>query len=207
MRVLSPKLFCGGMCWRANKRRRVELSAMLTVSFPLFSSLLFPLFSSLFVQKGKRKFPPLCWCWLLLNPDSRAQRENQDLLCLDFFSPRTISFFFANERNTTKNNSNHHRPLLFIDSSYINAPNTHTYKMALSMQSALAGKQITVNKVSSKRYVYLIFAWWSYALNYDCPFFCFIQYALFFFGRDWRGKIDDGILLSMFVYSHSPLLS
>ena len=39
------------------------------------------------------------------------------------------------------------------------------------MQSALAGKQITVNKVSSKRYVRLIFAWWSYALNYDCPFF------------------------------------
>jgi len=30
--------------------------------------------------------------------------------------------------------------------------------MALSMQSALAGKQITVNKVSSKRYVHLIFA-------------------------------------------------
>jgi hypothetical protein len=115
----------------------------------------------------------------------------------------SLSFLRTNEK--LPKTSIHHRPLLFIDSSYINAPNTHTYKMALSMQSALAGKQITVNKVSSKRYVHLIFAWWSYALNYDCPFFCFIQYALF--GRDWRGKIDDGILLSMFVYSHSPLLS
>ena len=150
--------------WRnvltSKRRRRVELSAMLTVSFPLFSSLLFPLFSSsLFVKKERqRKFPPpLCCCWLLLNPDSRAQRENQDLLFWIFFHHEP-SLSFCEERNTTKNIKNHHRPLLFIDSSYINAPNTHTYKMALSMQSALAGKQITVNKVSSKRYVYLIFA-------------------------------------------------
>jgi hypothetical protein len=68
----------------------------------------------------------------------------------------SLSFLRTNEK--LPKTSIHHRPLLFIDSSYINAPNTHTYKMALSMQSALAGKQITVNKVSSKRYVYLIFA-------------------------------------------------
>merc|ERR1712216_443140 len=36
---------------------------------------------------------------------------------------------------------------------YKRTQNTHTYEMALSMQSALAGKQITVNKVSSKRSV------------------------------------------------------
>ena len=175
----------------------------------LFSSLFlsfFLLFSSLFVKKGKGSFlPRVLLLASVVKPWFKSTEGKSRFVVLDFFSPRTISFFFANERNTTKN-SNHHRPLLFIDSSYINAPNTHTYKMALSMQSALAGKQITVNKVSSKRYVHLIFAWWSYALNYDCPFFCFIQ-SLFFFGRDWRGKIDDGILLSMFVYSHSPLLS
>lgn len=44
----------------------------------------------------------MCCCWLLLNPDSRAQRENQDLLCLDFFSPRTISFFFATNETRPK---------------------------------------------------------------------------------------------------------
>lgn len=180
------------------------LSKVITVSFPLFSSLLFPLFSSLLFVK--KQFPPfLCCCWLLLNPDSRAQRENQDLLFWIFFHHEwTISSFFFAKNETRPKTSNHHRPLLFIDSSYINAPNTHTYKMALSMQSALAGKQITVNKVSSKRYVYLIFAWWSYALNYDCPFFCFMQYALFFFGRDWEGK-SMMASSSRCLYTHTHL--
>ena len=128
----------------------------------LFSSLFFSPFSSFFLlvcEKRQRKFPPLCcWCWLLLNPDSRAQRENQDLLFYWIFCHHEPSLSFLRTNEKLPKTSIHHRPLLFIDSSYINAPNTHTYKMALSMQSALAGKQITVNKVSSKRYVHLIFA-------------------------------------------------
>ena len=156
MRVLAKVVL-----WRnvLTSKQTASCRALSNVNclFPLFSSLLFPLFSSLFVKKGKGSFPLVCCCWLLLNPDSRAQRENQDLLFWIFFHHEP-SLSFCEERNTTKNIKNHHRPLLFIDSSYINAPNTHTYKMALSMQSALAGKQITVNKVSSKRYVYLIFA-------------------------------------------------
>ena len=69
------------------------------------------------------------------------------------------------------------------------------------MQSALAGKQITVNKVSSKRYVYLIFAWWSYALNYDCPFFCFIV-------RSSLGEIEGKSMMassSWCFYTHTHL--
>jgi len=76
-------------------------------------------------------------------------------ICWIFFSTKP-SLFTLEERKTTKN-------IIIIGpffspSSHINAPNTHTYKMALSMQSALAGKKITANKVSSKRYVSLIFA-------------------------------------------------
>ena len=204
MRVLAKVVL-----WRnvLTSKQTASCRALSNVNclFPLFSSLLFPLFSSLFVKKGKGSFLPCVLLLASVKPWFKSTEGKSRFVVLDFFSPRTISFFFA-KKETRPKTSNHHRPLLFIDSSYINAPNTHTYKMALSMQSALAGKQITVNKVSSKRYVHLIFAWWSYALNYDCPFFCFIQYALLLWAR-LRGKIDDGILLSMFVYSHSPLLS
>ena len=52
----------------------------------------------------------MCCCWLLLNPDSRAQRENQDLLFGFFFTTNHLFFFFANERNTTKNNKSSSAP-------------------------------------------------------------------------------------------------
>jgi hypothetical protein len=138
---------------------------------------------------------------LASKPWFKSTEGKSRFVCWIFFHQPSL---FCEERKTTKNIIIIGPFFSSFDSSYINAPNTHTYKMALSMQSALAGKQITVNKVSSKRYVYLIFAWWSYALNYDCPFFLF--YSTLFFGRDW-GKIDDGILLLMFLYSYSPLLS
>ena len=157
MRVLAKVVL-----WRnvLTSKQTASCRALSNVNclFPLFSSLLFPLFSSLFVKKGKGSFPLVCCCWLLLNPDSRAQRENQDLLFWIFFHHEPSLSFLRTNETRPKTSNHHHRPLLFIDSSYINAPNTHTYKMALSMQSALAGKQITVNKVSSKRYVHLIFA-------------------------------------------------
>ena len=122
------------------------------------------LFSSLFFSSFFLFFPPPCeeevsaFLLLALNPDSRAQRENQDLLSWIFF--HQPSLFCEERKKRPPKTSNHHRPLLFIVRFviYKRTQNTHTYKMALSMQSALAGKQITVNKVSSKRYVYLIFA-------------------------------------------------
>ena len=156
MRVLAKVVL-----WRnvLTSKQTASCRALSNVNclFPLFSSLFFPSFFLLVCAKRQRKFPPLCCCWLLLNPDSRAQRENQDLLFWIFFHHEPSLSFLRRTKHDQKH-QNHHRPLLFIDSSYINAPNTHTYKMALSMQSALAGKQITVNKVSSKRYVHLIFA-------------------------------------------------
>ena len=122
------------------------------------------LFSSLFFSSFFLFFPPPCeeevsaFLLLALNPDSRAQRENQDLLSWIFF--HQPSLFCEERKKRPPKTSNHHRPLLFIVRFviYKRTQNTHTYKMALSMQSALAGKQITVNKVSSKRYVRLIFA-------------------------------------------------
>lgn len=122
MRVLSPKV----VLWRnvlTSKQTAScrALSKVITVSFPLFSSLLFPLFSSLLFVK--KQFPPfLCCCWLLLNPDSRAQRENQDLL-LDFFSP-TISFL---RRTKNDQKHHHHRPLLFIVRFVIYKRTQYTY--------------------------------------------------------------------------------
>ena len=145
MRVLAVVL------WRNVLTSGVSCRALLCNNC-LFSSLFFSFF--LF-------FPPPCeeevsaFLLLALNPDSRAQRENQDLLSWIFFHQPSL---FCEERKTTKNIIIIGPFFSSFDSSYINAPNTHTYKMALSMQSALAGKQITVNKVSSKRYVYLIFA-------------------------------------------------
>ena len=144
MRVLAVVL------WRNVLTSGVSCRALLCNNC-LFSSLFFSFF--LFFSPCEKKGN--CCCWLL-NPDSRAQRENQDLF---------VGFFFTNHLFFAKNEKRPKTSFIIIgpffssfDSSYINAPNTHTYKMALSMQSALAGKQITVNKVSSKRYVYLIFA-------------------------------------------------
>ena len=75
--------------------------------FPLFSSLLFPLFSSsLFVKKGKGSFrlPCVVVVGFCLNPDSRAQRENQDLLFSGFFFTMMnhLSFFFAKNETRPK---------------------------------------------------------------------------------------------------------
>ena len=75
---------------------------MLTVCFLSFLLSFFPSFFLLVCAKRQRKFPPLCCCWLLLNPDSRAQRENQDLLFWIFFHHEP-SLSFCEERNTTKN--------------------------------------------------------------------------------------------------------
>jgi len=93
-------------------------------------------------------------------------------------------------------------PLLVV--SFYLFHDVEAYKMALSMQSALAGKQITVNKVSSKRYVHLIFAWWSYALNYDCPFFLFYTVR-----SSSLGEIEEGKSMmassSRCLYTHTHL--
>ena len=193
--------------WRnvlTSKRRRVELSAMLTVCFLSFPLSFFLFFPPCLWKKAK-EVSSLVLLLASVKPWFKSTEGKSRFVVLSwifFHHEPSLSFLRTNE--TRPKTSNHHRPLLFIDSSYINAPNTHTYKMALSMQSALAGKQITVNKVSSKRYVYLIFAWWSYALNYDCPFFCFIQYALSFFGRDWEGK-SMMASSSRCLYTHTHL--
>ena len=90
--------------WRnvlTSKRRRVELSAMLTVCFLSFL-LSFFLFFPLCVKKGKGSFPLVCCCWLLLNPDSRAQRENQDLLFWIFFHHEPSLSFLRRTKHDQK---------------------------------------------------------------------------------------------------------
>ena len=71
----------------------------------LFSSLFLSPFSSFFLlvcEKRQRKFPPLCCCWLLLNPDSRAQRENQDLLFWIFFHHEPSLSFLRRTKHDQK---------------------------------------------------------------------------------------------------------
>ena len=119
MRVLAVVL------WRNVLTSGVSCRALLCNNC-LFSSLFFSFF--LFFpppceeEGGRRKFPPFC-CWLL-NPDSRAQRENQDLF---------VGFFFTNHLFFAKNAKNDHPKhqiiigpfLSSFDSSYINAPRIH----------------------------------------------------------------------------------
>ena len=154
---------------------------MLTVCFLSFLLSFFPSFFLLVCEKRQRKFPPfLCCCWLLLNPDSRAQRENQDL---DFFSPRTISFFFANERKTTQNiNSSSapsfHRFVIYKRTQYTHLQNGPFDAIRFSWQANYR-KQGFLQTVRAFDLRVM-----ELRVELRLSFFFVLYSTLFFFGRD-----------------------
>ena len=112
MRVLAKVVL-----WRNVLTSKQTASCRALSNNCLFSSLFFSFF--LFFSPCEKKGN--CCCWLL-NPDSRAWWENQDLL-LDFFSP-TISFL---RRTKNDQKHHHHRPLLFIVRFVIYKRTQYTY--------------------------------------------------------------------------------
>ena len=149
---------------------------------------------------GRRKFPPFC-CWLL-NPDSE-HRGKIKICLLDFFSP-TISFL---RRTKNDQKHHHHRPLLFIVRFVIYKRTQYTYLQNGPFDAIRFSWQANYRKQGFLQTVRVFdLRVMELRVELRLSFFCFIQYALLLWAR-LRGKIDDGILLSMFVYSHSPLLS
>lgn len=142
----------------------------------LFSSLLF---SSFFLF-----FPPPCeeevsaFLLLALNPDSRAQRENQDLL-LDFFSP-TISFL---RRTKNDQKHHHHRPLLFIVRFVIYKRTQYTYLQNGPFDAIRFSWQANYRKQGFLQTV-RVFDLRVMELRVELRLSFFLFYSTLFFGRD-----------------------
>ena len=184
MRVLSPKV----VLWRnvlTSKQTAScrALSKVITVSFPLFSSLLFPLFSSLLFVK--KQFPPfLCCCWLLLNPDSRAQRENQDLLFYWIFCHHEPSLSFLrrtkHDQKQLKSSSapSFHRFVIYKRTQYTHLQNGPFDAIRFSWQANYR-KQGFLQTVRAFDLRVM-----ELRVELRLSFFFVLYSTLFFFGRD-----------------------
>jgi hypothetical protein len=135
-----------------------------------------------------------------------TEGKSRFVVLLDFLSPRTISFFFANERKTTQNiNSSSapsfHRFVIYKRTQYTHLQNGPFDAIRFSWQANYRKQGfLQTVRVFDLRVMEL-------RVELRLSFFLFYAVRSLLLWARLRGKIDDGILLSMFVYSHSPLLS